>query len=49
MNFDKVPELPDVPVKRGSRRARAWLAGGLLLLGGGAAAYWQWGRLPAGR
>jgi hypothetical protein len=49
MNFDKVPELPDVPVKRGSRHARAWLAGGLLLLGGWAAAYWQWGRLPAGR
>ncbi len=49
MNFDKVPELPDAPVKRGPRRARAWLAAGLLLLGGGAAAYWQWGRLPAGR
>ncbi len=45
MNYDKVPELPDEPVKPAARRA-VWLAGGLLLAAAGAA-WWQFGRDPA--
>ena len=43
MNYDKVPELPDGPVKPAHRRRGIWLAGVLLLL----AAWWQLGREPA--
>jgi hypothetical protein len=45
MNYDKVPELPDGPVKPASRRG-LWLGGGLLLVAAGAA-WWQFGREPA--
>ena len=44
MNYDKVPELPDEPVKAASRRG-VWLAIGLLLAA--IAAWWQFGREPA--
>ena len=43
MNFDKVPELPEVPVTRVRRRKRAWLGGSLLVLAT-VVAYWQLGR-----
>lgn len=46
MNYDKVPELPEVPVKPAPRRG-AWLAGGGLLLAAGVAAWWLFGRVPA--
>ncbi len=45
MNYDKVPELSDEPVKPAFRRG-VWLAGGLLLVAAGAA-WWQFGREPA--
>jgi len=47
MNYDKVPELPEVPVKPAHRRGGVWLAGAALLLTGGLAAWWQFGRAPA--
>ncbi len=47
MNYDKEPELPDVPVNPAHRRAGVWLAGAGLLLMAGLAAWWQLGRAPA--
>jgi hypothetical protein len=47
MNYDKVPDWPDKPEEPVHRRGRVWLAGGLLLLVAGAAAWWQLGRAPA--
>lgn len=46
MNFDKVPELPDVPARPVHRRRGVWLAGVISLLVAGSAAYWQAGRPP---
>ena len=45
MNYDKVPELSDEPVKPAFRRG-AWLAAGLLLVAAGAAC-WLFVRVPA--
>ena len=47
MNYDKVPELPEVPVKPAHRRGGVWLAGAGLMLAAGLAAWWQTGRAPA--
>ncbi len=47
MNYDKVPELPEVPVKPVHRRGGVWLAGVMLLIAAGAVAWWQFGREPA--
>ena len=47
MNYDKVPELPEVPVKPAHRRGGVWLAGAGLVLVAGLAAWWQFGRVPA--
>lgn len=47
MNYDKVPELPEVPVKPAHRRGGVWLAGAGLLLAAGLAVWWQTGRAPA--
>jgi tetratricopeptide (TPR) repeat protein len=47
MNYDKVPDLPEVPVKPAHRRVGVWLAGAGLLLAAGVAAWWLFGRAPA--
>jgi hypothetical protein len=47
MNYDKVPELPEVPVKPVHRRGGVWLTAGLGLLAVGLLAWWQLGRTPA--
>ncbi|HEY0864873.1 MAG TPA: hypothetical protein VGD97_12275 [Lacunisphaera sp.] len=48
MNYDKVPDLPEVPVKPAHRRGGVRLAGAGLVLAAGLAAWWQLGRAPAG-
>jgi hypothetical protein len=47
MNYDKVPELPEVRLKPAHRRGGVWLAGASLLLAAGLAGWWQTGRAPA--
>lgn len=49
MNYDKVPELPEVPVKPAHRRRGVRLAGAGLLLAAGLAAWWPVGRSPVGQ
>ncbi len=46
MNYDKEPELPDVPVKPAHRRVGVWLAGAGLLFAAGLGVWWLTGRVP---
>lgn len=47
MNYDKVPDLPEVPEKPAHRRVGVWLVVAGLLLAAGMAAWWLFGRAPA--
>lgn len=47
MNYDKVPDLPEVPVTPAHRRGGVWLAGAGLLLAAGLAAWWLFDRATA--